>query len=178
MCHNFFFVFFFFKGCICGIWKLLGQVKLELQSPAYTTAIATPDLSSICNLHHSSWQCQILNPLSSARDRTHILMDTSWVHYCWATTGTPYATIYLTLSYRYIFASIIYFLKTLHGDLLDLGIWAMWKLFAGTSSHRKVILCIFQQKFYGSALFSVPTSLPPPWMLHFLLHPFSLKSDR
>ena len=26
-------------------------------------------------LHHSSWQCQILNPLSKARDRTCIFMD-------------------------------------------------------------------------------------------------------
>ena len=49
----------------------------ELQLPAYTTAIATWGLSRICNLHHSSWQCWIINPLSEARDWTHILMDTS-----------------------------------------------------------------------------------------------------
>ena len=30
-------------------------------------------------LQHSSWQCQILNPLSEARDWTCILMDTNWV---------------------------------------------------------------------------------------------------
>ena len=28
-------------------------VELELQLLAYTTAIATPDLSTICDLHHS-----------------------------------------------------------------------------------------------------------------------------
>ena len=61
----------------------------ELQLLAYTTAIATQDLSSICNLHHSSWQCQILNLLSKARDQTCILMDTSQVCYHWATMGTP-----------------------------------------------------------------------------------------
>ena len=33
------------------------------------------------SLHHSSQQRQILHPLSEARDRTHILMDTSWVPY-------------------------------------------------------------------------------------------------
>ena len=43
-------------------------VKLELQSLAYTTARTMPDPSYICNLHHSSWQRQILNPLSEARD--------------------------------------------------------------------------------------------------------------
>uniref|UniRef100_A0A8D0PDY6 Odorant binding protein 2B n=1 Tax=Sus scrofa TaxID=9823 RepID=A0A8D0PDY6_PIG len=51
-------------------------VQLELQLPAYATATAMPDPSHICNLHHSSRQCQILNPLSEARDRTHVLLDT------------------------------------------------------------------------------------------------------
>ena len=37
--------------------------------------------SCICDLHHSSWQCQIPNPLSEARNQTRVLMDTSWVHY-------------------------------------------------------------------------------------------------
>ena len=54
-------------------------VESELQLPAYTTATATPDPSRICNLHHSSQQYQILNPLSEAKDRTHILMDISQV---------------------------------------------------------------------------------------------------
>ena len=50
-------------------------VKLELQLLAYTTATATPDPSGVFDLPHSSWQCQIPNPLSEARDRTCILMD-------------------------------------------------------------------------------------------------------
>ena len=46
-------------------------VESELQLPAYATATATPDLSCICNLHHSSSrQRRILNPLNEARDRT------------------------------------------------------------------------------------------------------------
>ena len=52
-------------------------VKLELQLPVYTTATATQDPSHICDLHHSSWQCWIPDPLSKARDRTCILMDLS-----------------------------------------------------------------------------------------------------
>ena len=55
------------------------RVKLELQLPTYATASATPDLSHICNLCRSLQQRQILNPLSKARDWTHILMDTGQV---------------------------------------------------------------------------------------------------
>ena len=62
---------------------------LELQLPAYTAAIATWDPSRICDLHHSSWQHRILNPLSEARHQTHILMDTSQIHLCCITTETP-----------------------------------------------------------------------------------------
>ena len=46
---------------------------------AYATATAMQDLSCVLDLHHSSRQCQILNLLSEAGDRTSILMDTSWV---------------------------------------------------------------------------------------------------
>ena len=38
---------------------------------------ATQDPSRILDLHHSSWQLGILNPLNEARDRTHILMDST-----------------------------------------------------------------------------------------------------
>ena len=53
----------------------------ELQLPA--TATATGDLTCICNLHHSSWQFWILNPLSEARDGTQILMNTSQIRFRW-----------------------------------------------------------------------------------------------
>ena len=45
-------------------------VEPELQLLAYATAIATLDTSRVCDLHHSSQQCWILNPLSEARDGT------------------------------------------------------------------------------------------------------------
>ena len=53
--------------------------QLQLQLLAYTTATATWDPSHTCNLHHSSWQRWIPNPVSKVRDRTRNLMDISWV---------------------------------------------------------------------------------------------------
>ena len=50
-------------------------VESELQLPAYVTATATWDPSRLCNLHHGSQQCQILNPLSKDRDRTCVLVS-------------------------------------------------------------------------------------------------------
>ena len=43
-------------------------VKSELYLLAYATATAMRDPSHVCNLHHSSWQHRIPNPLSEARD--------------------------------------------------------------------------------------------------------------
>ena len=58
------------------------MVELKLQLLAYATGIAMLDPSRICEyLQHSSRQSQILNPLNEARDRIHVLMDTSRVLY-------------------------------------------------------------------------------------------------
>ena len=60
----------------------------------------TWDPSSVCDLHNSSQQRQILNLLRKARDQICFLMDTSQVHYRWATTRT------LSLSLWYTFLRI------------------------------------------------------------------------
>ena len=51
-------------------------VEAQLQLPANTTATATWDPSRVCDLYHSSRQRPILNPLSKAKDGTHVLLDT------------------------------------------------------------------------------------------------------
>ena len=50
----------------CSSWPMLQPQPCSIRAP-------------ICNLHHSSQQHRILNPLSKARNQTCILMDISWV---------------------------------------------------------------------------------------------------
>ena len=77
-------VLFLFLFLFCFLqshpWHVEGPtlgVELELQLLVYTTAtaIAMWDPSRVCDLHHNSRQCQVLNPLSEARDGTCVLMD-------------------------------------------------------------------------------------------------------
>ena len=66
-----FFFFFHFLGLHLQHMAVSGLgVKSELQLPAYTRAIATamPDLCCVHDLHHSSRQHWIFNPLTEARD--------------------------------------------------------------------------------------------------------------
>ena len=58
-----------------------GRIKAAAASLYHSHARSEPCLRPTC----SSRQCRLLNPLSKARDGICILMDTSWVCYCWAT---------------------------------------------------------------------------------------------
>ena len=75
---RFFFLFFFFFFLFIAAPSAYGGSQARGRVRA--TATATPDPSRVYDLHHSSEQLQILNSLSEARDRTHIFMDSSWVH--------------------------------------------------------------------------------------------------
>ena len=77
--------------------------KLELHLPTYATATATWNLNHICDLHHISQQHQIPDPLSKSRDWTHILMDTSQIHFHCTTTGNPWFYIFILLQMVLIF---------------------------------------------------------------------------
>ena len=102
------FVLFYFVFLGLHLWHMevhrLG-VELEQSLLPYTTATATatPDLRHSWDLRHSSWQRWILNPMSKTRDWIHVLMDTSWVYYHWATRGRNslillYQPIYVSLT--------------------------------------------------------------------------------
>ena len=50
----------------------------------------------VCDLYHSSQHCWIPDPLSEARDRTCILLDTSWIWFHCATMETPWLAIWIS----------------------------------------------------------------------------------
>lgn len=74
------FLFFLFWPP-CGIWSSRASDQILA---AVVTEAPKPQLQ----------QCRIVNTLSEASDQSCILMDTSRVHYCWATTRTPFLFIY------------------------------------------------------------------------------------
>ena len=64
-----------------------GRGQIGATAAGYATA--TQHLSWVCDLHHCSWQHQILNPLIKARDQTHHLMVTSPIRFRCTTMRTP-----------------------------------------------------------------------------------------
>ena len=116
-------------------------LKSELQLPAYTTATAIQDQNHVCDLHHSSWQCQILHPLSKARDRTHtsswILV---WVNYNWATMGNPicvYIYIFFQIMFQYRLSQNVGFPELYISSLLPIDFVhrSLYKLFLTSHSN-------------------------------------------
>ena len=101
------FLFFFFWWL--HLWHMEAP-RLGVESEQHLIqplAMATLDLSPVWDPCCSLWQPRILNPLSKTRDWAHILMHPSWVHDCWATTGTHILHIlaewYIALScYLYV----------------------------------------------------------------------------
>ena len=79
------------------------EVESELQPPAYTTTTATQGPSRVCNLHHNSQQCCIPEPLSEAREQTHILMDTSRIRFHCTAMGTPLFSFFVGFFCLFVF---------------------------------------------------------------------------
>ena len=91
--YNFILFIYFFRVVPwhMDVPRLGGRIRAAAASLG--TASAMPDLSHVCDLHHSSWQCQTPDPLNEARDQTRILMDPSQIHFLCATIGTLVNTI-------------------------------------------------------------------------------------
>ena len=67
ICTTFFF-FWLFRAAPMAYGSSQARSLTELKPLAYATATATPDLSHICHLHHSSLHCRIFHPVGEARD--------------------------------------------------------------------------------------------------------------
>ena len=73
--YYYFLSFWHLLGHSRGTWRFPGQgSNRSCSCQAYATATPTQDPIHVCNLHHSSQQRWILNPLSEARDWTPNLM--------------------------------------------------------------------------------------------------------
>ena len=75
--ENSYLLLFFFltaPSAAYGSSQVSGQIRAAAE--AHTTATATPNPSCICNLCHILQHCQILKPLSEARDKTLIFTQT------------------------------------------------------------------------------------------------------
>ena len=99
-------------------------VKSELELLAYTTGTAMPYPSRVCDLHHSSQQRQIFNPLSKARDRTRMLTDTSQICFRCATMGTPLSSFlnHERTLYLCFYVCIYFWLYPRHAEVPGPGI--------------------------------------------------------
>ena len=69
------FFFFPFYGRICGGTQARGRIGAAASGQSHSHSHA--NLSCICDLLHSSRQCQTLSPLSEASDQTYILTGTA-----------------------------------------------------------------------------------------------------
>ena len=83
-------LWWWFSFCFLGLYLWYMEVPRLGVIGAIATGLHQEmlDPSCICNPYQSSQQHHILNPLSRARDRTYVFMDTSLVHYHLSTTGT------------------------------------------------------------------------------------------
>ena len=115
----FYFILFFLRATPVAYGSSQARGELELQLIAYSTATATWDPSHVGDLHHSSRQRWIPDPLSKAGDRTCILIDTSRIRFRCATMGPPHCNSLCLLDFR---------TRTTHENGFPIVLWIWWIL--------------------------------------------------
>ena len=76
---SFFLFFCFFRVTLAAHGSSQARGPIGAAGASLHHSHPMPDVSCVCDLHHSSQQCWILNPLSEAKDWACILMDTSQI---------------------------------------------------------------------------------------------------
>ena len=99
----FYFILFYFILFYClfraatmayGGSQARGLIRAIAASLRHSHSHARSEPSRVCNLHHRSWQCEILNPLSKPRDRTQNFMVSSQIRFRCARMRTPLQGIF------------------------------------------------------------------------------------
>ena len=86
----FVFVFCLFRAttAVHGGSQARGRIGAAAAGLRHSHSNTNPSL--VYDPHHSVRQCWILNPLCKARDRTHVLMDTTWLRNLLSHSGNSY----------------------------------------------------------------------------------------
>ena len=88
VCSLFLSLSLFFFGLLratpatCRIWRFQATGQISTSAAGLHQSPATQDPSRAYNLHHSSGQGRILNPLIEARDGTWVLIAASQIRFC------------------------------------------------------------------------------------------------
>ena len=108
----------------------------------------------ICDLHPSSRQCRIPNPLSEVRDRTHVLTDArvGFVNH-WATMGTPYLGILIRMHMHPEQPCVLQEVISISFDLRFLPVWnedtndrPQWLHSLGKEKYERLSSCRVQEQ--------------------------------
>ena len=90
MLHLFFFSFLPFRATPVAYEGYQARGQIGATAAGLCHSHSNAGSKPFCNLHHSSLQWQILNPLSEARDQSSNLIVPSRICFHCATTGTPF----------------------------------------------------------------------------------------
>ena len=107
-------------GCFIGVVSvgLIEMMTFKKRFEGHEFSKRMSGGSSFWDLHNSSGQHRILNPLNEARrDGTHNLMLTSRICFCYATAGTPFSTILALVTGLSIYKTLFVSFSTLWGRI-------------------------------------------------------------
>ena len=100
-------IFCLFRPTPSAYGSFQARYRIGAVAATYSTITVMWDQNQVCDLHHSSRQCWILNPLSEARDGTRNLMVPSQIHFHCTMKGTPIFSLFLMVLIFFNFIIVI-----------------------------------------------------------------------